>query len=97
MANFSSYHIGPAIYISSVGSTGVVLLAVHVATTQVQMYTDLSNKPFSAKTCCKVVFKSVKILEAIVFHSDPYYEVLPYLMICNRNLKLVCSYLMMSQ
>ena len=36
---------------------------------------------FSAKACCKVVFKSAKIPEAIVFHSDPYLMILPYLMI----------------
>ena len=36
---------------------------------------------FRAKACYKVVFKSAKIPEAIVFHSDPYYYVLPYLMI----------------
>ena len=35
---------------------------------------------FPAKACYKVVFKSVKIPEAIVFHSDPYLMI-PYLMI----------------
>ena len=45
MANFSSYHTCPSISpgSTSVGSTDVVLLAVHVATKKVQMYTDLSN------------------------------------------------------
>ena len=35
--------------------------------------TNASRLVFLAKACCKVVFKSVKIPEAIVFHSDPYY------------------------
>ena len=36
---------------------------------------------YSAKICFKVVVKSVKIGKAIVFLVDPYYQVLPYLMI----------------
>ena len=36
---------------------------------------------FSAKPCFKVVVRSVKIREAIDFLVDPYYLVLPYLII----------------
>ena len=40
-----------------------------------------SGRFFLAKACCKVVYKSAKIPEVAIFHSDPYYQVLPYLMI----------------
>ena len=36
---------------------------------------------FSEKACFKVVARSVKIGEAVVFLVDPYYSVLLYLMI----------------
>ena len=39
------------------------------------------NLVYSAKACFMMVVRSVKIGEAIVFLVDPYYKVLPYLMI----------------
>ena len=41
---------------------------------------------FSAKACCKVVLRrSTKNPEPKHFHSNPYYEILPYLMIISRT------------
>ena len=46
---------------------------------------------FSAKICFKVIVGGVKIGEAIVFLIDPYYLVLPYLMIVDQCGKpLIC-------
>ena len=43
------------------------------------------SKYFRLKAYCKVVYKSAKNSEATNFHGNPYYSVLPYLMISTEN------------
>ena len=49
---------------------------------------------FSAKACFKVVVRSAKTGEAIVFLVDPFYYVLPYLIVCSYDWYEQCSYVM---
>ena len=49
---------------------------------------DALKLAFSTKSCFKVVVRSAKKLEPIVFLVNPYYKVLIYLMILARHILL---------